>query len=98
MFGYVFVGKGQQNLEGSITILGDKGTVRVGGQAVNKIEQWQFADEDEDDLKEIEDDFVEFDDKPDATEIEPVEPERPLDDFEARLERLRKRREKLGGN
>ena len=54
--------------------------------------------EDEDDLKEIEDDFVEFDDKPDATEIEPVEPERPLDDFEARLERLRKRREKLGGN
>ena len=40
-----------KNLEGSITILGDKGTVRVGGQAVNKIEQWQFADEDEDDQK-----------------------------------------------
>jgi len=32
-----------QNLEGSITILGETGTVRVGGVAVNKIEQWQFA-------------------------------------------------------
>ena len=31
-----------KNLEGSITILGDKGTVRVGGTAVNKIEKWEF--------------------------------------------------------
>ena len=31
-----------QNLEGSITILGDKGTVRVGGVAVNDIQLWQF--------------------------------------------------------
>lgn len=34
-----------QNLEGSITILGEKGTVRVGGVAVNEIQQWQFADQ-----------------------------------------------------
>ena len=34
-----------QNLEGSITILGEKGTVKIGGTAVNKIEHWAFADE-----------------------------------------------------
>lgn len=33
-----------KNLEGSITILGEKGTVRVGGVAVNEIQQWDFAD------------------------------------------------------
>lgn len=33
-----------QNLEGSITILGEKGTVRVGGVAVNEIQEWKFAD------------------------------------------------------
>lgn len=33
-----------QNLEGSITILGEKGTVRVGGVAVNDIQLWQFAE------------------------------------------------------
>jgi len=33
-----------QNLEGSITILGEKGTVRIGGVAVNEIQEWQFAD------------------------------------------------------
>lgn len=32
------------NIEGSITILGEKGTVRIGGMAVNKIEMWQFAE------------------------------------------------------
>ncbi len=35
-----------KNLEGSITILGEKGSVRVGGVAVNQIEHWQFADSD----------------------------------------------------
>jgi UDP-N-acetyl-2-amino-2-deoxyglucuronate dehydrogenase len=34
-----------QNLEGSITILGEKGSVRIGGVAVNEIQTWQFADE-----------------------------------------------------
>ena len=33
-----------QNLEGSITILGEKGTVRIGGVAVNEIQEWRFAD------------------------------------------------------
>lgn len=33
-----------RNLEGSITIIGEKGTVRVGGLAVNKIDHWEFAD------------------------------------------------------
>jgi UDP-N-acetyl-2-amino-2-deoxyglucuronate dehydrogenase len=35
-----------KNLEGSITILGERGSVRVGGVAVNEIQHWQFADGD----------------------------------------------------
>jgi UDP-N-acetyl-2-amino-2-deoxyglucuronate dehydrogenase len=38
-----------KNLEGSFTIIGEKGTVRIGGVAVNKVEHWQFADYDDDD-------------------------------------------------
>jgi len=38
-----------KNYEGSITILGEKGTVRVGGVAVNKIEHWEFAEPHPDD-------------------------------------------------
>ena len=33
-----------QNMEGSITILGDTGSVKVGGVAVNEIVKWEFAD------------------------------------------------------
>lgn len=33
-----------KNLEGSITILGEKGTVCVGGLAVNEIKKWDFAE------------------------------------------------------
>ena len=33
-----------KNLEGSITILGDTGSVRIGGVAVNEIQTWDFAD------------------------------------------------------
>ncbi len=33
-----------KNFEGSITVLGEHGTVRVGGVAVNEIQHWQFAD------------------------------------------------------
>jgi UDP-N-acetyl-2-amino-2-deoxyglucuronate dehydrogenase len=40
-----------KNLEGSITILGEKGTVRIGGVAVNEIQHWEFAEPDEDDEK-----------------------------------------------
>ena len=38
-----------KNLEGSITILGEKGTVKIGGTAVNRVEHWLFADYDDDD-------------------------------------------------
>jgi UDP-N-acetyl-2-amino-2-deoxyglucuronate dehydrogenase len=40
-----------KNLEGSITVLGEKGTVRIGGVAVNEIQEWQFADSDPNDEK-----------------------------------------------
>lgn len=33
-----------KNLEGSVTILGEKGTVRIGGVAMNVIDHWEFAD------------------------------------------------------
>ncbi len=39
----------EKNLEGSLTILGEKGTVKIGGVAVNEIQHWEFADESEDD-------------------------------------------------
>ena|SRR5436305_173891 len=38
-----------RNLEGSITILGEKGSVKIGGTAVNRVEHWAFADYDDDD-------------------------------------------------
>jgi UDP-N-acetyl-2-amino-2-deoxyglucuronate dehydrogenase len=38
-----------RNLEGSITILGEKGSVKIGGTAVNRVEQWLFSDYDDDD-------------------------------------------------
>ncbi|MBM3908737.1 MAG: Gfo/Idh/MocA family oxidoreductase [Gemmatimonadetes bacterium] len=38
-----------RNLEGSITIIGEKGTVKIGGTAVNKVEHWQFESYDDDD-------------------------------------------------
>lgn len=38
-----------KNLEGSLTIIGEKGTVKIGGVAVNNIEQWDFEDYDDDD-------------------------------------------------
>ncbi|MBX3662286.1 MAG: Gfo/Idh/MocA family oxidoreductase [Burkholderiales bacterium] len=38
-----------KNLEGSITIIGEKGTVRVGGVAVNEIQHWEFAEPHPDD-------------------------------------------------
>jgi UDP-N-acetyl-2-amino-2-deoxyglucuronate dehydrogenase len=38
-----------RNMEGSITLLGERGSVKVGGLAVNRVEHWQFADYDDDD-------------------------------------------------
>lgn len=31
-----------RNFEGSITVLGERGTVRIGGVAVNEVQHWQF--------------------------------------------------------
>jgi UDP-N-acetyl-2-amino-2-deoxyglucuronate dehydrogenase len=38
-----------KNLEGSITLLGETGTVKIGGPAVNQIEHWAFGDQSPDD-------------------------------------------------
>ena len=40
-----------KNFEGSITLLGERGTVRVGGVAVNRIEHWEFDSEHDDDAQ-----------------------------------------------
>lgn len=38
-----------RNLEGSITILGERGSARIGGVAVNEVQHWEFAESDPDD-------------------------------------------------
>jgi UDP-N-acetyl-2-amino-2-deoxyglucuronate dehydrogenase len=38
-----------RNYEGSITIIGENGTVKIGGTSVNKVEHWSFAEYDDDD-------------------------------------------------
>lgn len=38
-----------RNLEGSITILGERGSVKIGGTAVNRVEHWLFDSYDDDD-------------------------------------------------
>ena len=38
-----------RNFEGSITIIGERGTVKIGGTAVNRVEHWTFAEYDDDD-------------------------------------------------
>ena len=38
-----------RNWEGSIAIVGEKGSAKIGGTAVNKVEHWTFADPDDDD-------------------------------------------------
>jgi UDP-N-acetyl-2-amino-2-deoxyglucuronate dehydrogenase len=38
-----------RNWEGSVTVIGEKGTAKVGGTAVNRIEHWAFAEYDDDD-------------------------------------------------
>lgn len=40
-----------KNLEGSVTVIGERGTVRIGGTAVNRIERWEFAEPDDDDAE-----------------------------------------------
>jgi UDP-N-acetyl-2-amino-2-deoxyglucuronate dehydrogenase len=43
-----------KDLEGSLSILGEKGAVEIAGFAVNKIRHWQFADETATDKEVIE--------------------------------------------
>src|SRR5687767_6295539 len=38
-----------RNLEGSITILGERGTVQIGGTALNRVVGWEFAEYHDDD-------------------------------------------------
>jgi UDP-N-acetyl-2-amino-2-deoxyglucuronate dehydrogenase len=38
-----------RNLEGSITVIGERGTVKIGGTALNRIEHWEFAQYDDSD-------------------------------------------------
>ena len=40
-----------KNFEGSLTLIGERGTVRVGGVAVNRIDHWEFDNTHEDDAK-----------------------------------------------
>lgn len=47
-----------QNLEETLYLFGEKGTVKVGGKSVNIIEEWRFAD-DEEDSEEVKRNFSE---------------------------------------
>ena len=38
-----------KNWEGSIALIGEKGSAKIGGTAVNRVEHWTFADYDDDD-------------------------------------------------
>lgn len=38
-----------KNLEGSVTIIGERGTVRIGGVAVNEVQHWEFDTPNDDD-------------------------------------------------
>jgi len=40
----------KQNFEGSLTLIGERGTVQLGGIALNRINHWEFAEPHEDDL------------------------------------------------
>ena len=47
-----------QNLEGSITVIGEKGTVRIGGMALNAVEKWEFEDMRPEDKEILESDYT----------------------------------------
>ena len=46
-----------KNLEGSITIIGESGSVKLGGVAVNRFEKWEFAEYDDDDRLVVESNY-----------------------------------------
>ncbi len=41
----------RHNMEGSITVIGEKGTVKIGGMALNKVDYWEFDKYDDDDAE-----------------------------------------------
>lgn len=47
-----------KNLEETLYLFGEKGTVKVGGQSVNRIEEWRFADS-LDDAEAVKEEFAE---------------------------------------
>jgi len=47
-----------RNMEGSITILGETGTVKLGGPALNKVEAWEFSEYDDDDKEVAQADYA----------------------------------------
>lgn len=49
-----------KDLEGSLSLMGEKGSVVIGGFAVNKMETWRFEDETEEESKKIIQDFAEM--------------------------------------
>ncbi len=48
-----------KDLEGSLSLMGEKGAVVIGGFAVNKMDTWQFEDETEEESKKILDKYAE---------------------------------------
>ena len=48
-----------KDLEGSISILGEKGSVEIGGFAVNRIKVWNFVDESKEEQQSVMDNFCE---------------------------------------
>lgn len=50
------------NLEGSLSLMGEKGTVVIGGFAVNKMETWRFSDSTEEECRKVEQEFAEMPD------------------------------------
>ena len=44
-----------RNVEGSITVIGERGTARIGGVAVNEIQHWEFAQPDPEDDAQVKD-------------------------------------------
>ena len=48
-----------QNLEETLYLFGEKGTVKVGGKSVNKIETWKFADDSGESENDVLDEFKE---------------------------------------
>lgn len=49
-----------KDLEGSLSILGEKGSVVIGGFAVNKMETWNFQDESEEESQAVLKEFAEM--------------------------------------